>query len=146
MITAGFQTAFEEIKSSDQELRAMVDAIAQTIVVLGPDGELLHPNHALLDYTGLTLEELRSDFHRRFFHPDDLAEIRQRQEGMSRGLPFDSERRVRTREGSYRWWLIIYRPLRDCEGRIVRWYATGTNIDDRKRAEDRIRNENLALC
>src|SRR5215813_5457773 len=142
MITEGFQTAFEEVKSSDQELRNMVDAIAQTVVVLGPDGELLHPNQALLDYTGLTLEELRSDFHRRFFHPDDLAEMRQRQEGMSRGLPFESERRVRTREGKYRWWLISYRPLRDGEGRIVRWYATGSDIDDRKR-EERIRNEKL---
>jgi formate hydrogenlyase transcriptional activator len=143
--TAGFQTAFEEIKASDQELRNMVDAIAQTVVVLGPDGELLHPNQALLDYTGLTLEELRSDFHRRFFHPDDVAEIRQRQEGMSRGLPFESERRVRTREGKYRWWLISYRPLRDREGQIIRWYATGTDIDDRKRSEERIRNENVAL-
>src|SRR5262245_53225756 len=145
MITESFQTAFEEIKPPDQELRKMVDAIAQTVVVLGPDGELLHPNQALLDYTGLTLEELRSDFHRRFFHPDDAAEIRQRQEGMSRGLPFESERRVRTKEGKYRWWLISYRPLRDGDGRIVRWYATGIDIDDRKRANEQIRNGNLSL-
>src|SRR5215510_9314129 len=115
MITEGFQTGLEEIKSSARELRDMIDAIAQSVVVLGPDGEMLHPNQALLDYTGLTLEELRSDFHRRFFFPDDLAEMRQRQERMSRGLPFESERRVRTREGKYRWWLISYRPLRDGE-------------------------------
>jgi len=49
------------------------------------------------------------------------------------------------KDGKYRWFLIRYNPLHDEQGRILRWYATGTDIEDRKRAEERIRNENLAL-
>jgi transcriptional regulator with GAF, ATPase, and Fis domain len=49
------------------------------------------------------------------------------------------------KDGKYRWFLVRYNPLRDDQGRIIRWYATGTDIDDRKRAEERIRDENVAL-
>ncbi len=64
---------------------------------------------------------------------------------MARGLPFEIEQRARRKDGQYRWFLIRFNPFRDEEGRLVRWYATGTDIDDRKRAEDRTRNENVAL-
>jgi formate hydrogenlyase transcriptional activator len=60
-------------------------------------------------------------------------------------MPFELEWRVRRHDGEYRWFLVRYHPLRDEEGRILRWYASGTDIDDRKRAEERLRNENLAL-
>src|SRR5207247_10526222 len=53
--------------------------------------------------------------------------------------------RARRHDGQYRWFLVQYNPVRDEHGRTVRWYATGTDIDDRKRAEERTRNENLAL-
>jgi formate hydrogenlyase transcriptional activator len=62
-----------------------------------------------------------------------------------RGTPFELELRARQKDGQYRWRLIQYNPLRDQEGRIIRWYATGTDIDDRKQAEERLRSENLAL-
>jgi formate hydrogenlyase transcriptional activator len=55
------------------------------------------------------------------------------------------ELRARRRDGQYRWFLVRYNPLRDEQGRILRWYATGTDIEDRKQAEERVRNENLAL-
>lgn len=60
-------------------------------------------------------------------------------------MPFSNEQRALGPDGRYRWFLIHYNPLLDADGRIVRWYATGTDIDDRKRSEDRVRNENLAL-
>jgi formate hydrogenlyase transcriptional activator len=60
-------------------------------------------------------------------------------------VPFEIEQRARRRDGLYRWFLIQYNPYRDEQGQIVRWYATGTDIDDRKRNEDRTRNENIAL-
>src|SRR5262249_16902917 len=56
-----------------------------------------------------------------------------------------NEQRFRRRDGRYRWFFISYNPLLDADGRIVRWYATGTDIDERKRSENRTRNENLAL-
>jgi len=69
----------------------------------------------------------------------------QRQAALARGLPFEIEQRALRKDGQYRWFLIRYNPFRDEEGRLVSWYATGTDIDERKRAEDRTRNENVAL-
>jgi formate hydrogenlyase transcriptional activator len=80
------------------------------------------------------------------YHPEDWARLQdERRAGLSRAMPFELEWRVRRRDGEYRWFLVRYHPLRDEEGRILRWYASGTDIDDRKRAEERVRNENLAL-
>src|SRR6266480_6051986 len=144
---AALKQAFLEIKSSEQELRRITDAIPHTIVVLGPNGTVLYANRSVLEYSGLTMDEvLAPDFRTRFFHPEDVARLQdQRREGLSRGMPFEIEWRARRKDGQYRWFLIRYHPLRDDQGRILRWYATGTDIDDRKRDEERMRNENLAL-
>src|SRR5207245_10465491 len=69
----------------------------------------------------------------------------ERQAVLSTGLPFEIEQRALRNDGQYRWFLIRYNPFHDEQGRLIRWYATGTDIDDRKRAEDRTRNENVAL-
>src|SRR5712672_1629352 len=61
------------------------------------------------------------------------------------GLHFEAELRARRKDGEYRWFLIRYNPFRNEQGQLTRWYATGTDIDDRVRAEERTRNENLAL-
>src|SRR3989441_905934 len=144
---AALKKAFEEIKKSEAQLREIVDAIPQTIVVLGPDGNTLYVNRAMLDYTGLTMDEaMATDFRARVFHPEEVERLRdERQKALSRGTPFENEQRVRRRDGQYRWFLIGYNPLRDEKGHIIRWYATGTDIDDRKQAEERVRSENLAL-
>ncbi len=146
---AALKKAFHEIKASEQELRNIVDAISQSIVVLGPDGRGLYANRPLLDYTGLTMEQLIAPDSRgnpSFFHPEDWARLRdERLQGLARSLPFELEWRLLGKDGQYRWFLVRYHPLRDEQGRILRWYASGTDIDDRKRAEERMRNENLAL-
>ena len=139
--------AFLEIKTSAQHLRDMLDAIRQTIVVLSPDGTILHANRFVHEYTGLTSEELMAqDFPKRFFHPEDLVRLQdERRRRLSHPEPFELEWRVRRSDGQYRWSLIRYHPLCDEQGRILRWYATGTDIDEHKRAEERMRNETLAL-
>ena len=138
-----------KLRQDEQELRGIVDAISQTIVVLGPDGTALYANRPLLEFTGLTMEQLMTPDARgnpAFFHPEDWARLRdERRQGLSREVPFEIEWRLQRKDGQYRWFLIRYHPLRDEHGRILRWYASGTDIDDRKRAEERIRNENLAL-
>jgi formate hydrogenlyase transcriptional activator len=89
---------------------------------------------------------MSGDFRDRAFHPEDVARLRgDRLEALSRCKPFENEQRVLRKDGEYRWFLIQYKPLRDEQGRVIRWYATGTDIDDRVRAEQRTRNENLAL-
>jgi formate hydrogenlyase transcriptional activator len=135
------------LRKDEEELRRITDAIPQTIVVLDPKGHSLYANQAMLDYTGLTMQEVvGSDFRARTYHPDDLERVRaESKAGLARGLPFEIEQRALRKDGQYRWLLLRYNPFHDEQGSLVRWYVTGTDIDDRKRAEDRTRNENLAL-
>jgi formate hydrogenlyase transcriptional activator len=139
-------TAFEQVKKSEAELRTIIDAIPQLIIAIGADGEFLYANRALLEYTGLTKEDVRSGSFGEVHHPEDSERLRdERDAAISRGVPFEYERRVRHRDGQYRWLLVQYNPLLDERGEVIRWYATGTDIEDRKQAEERMRNENIAL-
>jgi PAS domain S-box-containing protein len=136
-----------KLREDERELRRITDAIPQTIVIQDPDGTPIYANQAVLDYTGLTMEDvITSDFRARIFHPEDLERLREeRRAALARGLPFEIEQRALRKDGQYRWFLIHYNPFRDEQGRLVRWYATGTDIDDRKRSEERTHNENLVL-
>jgi formate hydrogenlyase transcriptional activator len=100
-----------------------------------------------LNDTGLTPGEVSNQgFFARAFHPDDVERVRvERSAGLSEGVPFELELRTLRKNGQYHWQLIQYNPLKDKSGQVIRWYATATDIDDRKRTEDRLRNENLAL-
>jgi formate hydrogenlyase transcriptional activator len=140
-------TAFEGMQKSEGQLRQIVDAIPQSIVVLGPDGSVVYVNRTVLDYTGLSADEVReADFRPRVFHPEDVERLREtRRNGFARGLPWENELRVRRKDGQYRWFLIRYNPLFDEHGRLIRWCSSGTDIEDRKRGEERLREENLAL-
>ena len=139
--------AEEKVREDERALRRITDAIPENIVILDPDGVPLYANRATLDYTGLTMADVaRSDFRARVFHAEDLERVRdQRQAALANGVPFEFELRALSRHGQYRWFLTRYKPFHDEHGRLLRWYATGTDIDDRKRAEDRTRNENVAL-
>jgi formate hydrogenlyase transcriptional activator len=79
------------------------------------------------------------------YHPDDGEAARRTPGGAGTRHPFANEQRARRHDGQYRWRLIKYNPLRDEQGQILRWYATGTDIEERKQAEERVRKENLAL-
>jgi PAS domain S-box-containing protein len=144
---AALRRAFEEIAKSEAELRTIIDAIPQLIVAIGVDGQFLSANQAVLEYTGLTKEEMKLGNFREVFHPEDLERLRdERAAAISRGAPFEYELRIRgNRDGQYRWFLIQYNPLRGERGEIIRWYATGIDIDERKHAEERTRQENFAL-
>ena len=137
----------EKLRQDEREIRRITDAIPLTIVIQQPDGTPIYANQAVLDYSGFTMEDVvASDFRARLFHPEDLERLREeRQAALSRGVPFEIEQRARRKDGQYRWFLVRYNPFCDEQGRLVRWYATGTDIDDRKRTEDRVRNENVAL-
>ncbi|HKB89360.1 MAG TPA: sigma 54-interacting transcriptional regulator, partial [Opitutaceae bacterium] len=143
---AALTKAYDEIAKSEAELRTILDAIPQLITAIGADGNFLYANQAAREYTGLTVEELRSECLQPVFHAEDSERLRdEREAAISRGVPFQYERRVRRRDGQYRWFLAQYNALRDERGEVIRWYATGTDIDDRKQAEERTRQENFAL-
>jgi PAS domain S-box-containing protein len=145
-ITAAKQ-AEEKSRRDDHELRHIADAIAQVIVVLGPNGRPVYANRVALEYTGLSIEEVRAEsFRDRVVHPEDTEMFKEvRQNALLNGVPFETEQRVLGKDGKYRWFLLRYNPFRDEEGRLVRWYATAVDIEDRKVAEQRIQNENVTL-
>jgi formate hydrogenlyase transcriptional activator len=143
---AALTRALDEAAKSEAELRIIVDAIPQLIVVIGTDGNLQYANQAVLDYTGLTREEVGSEKFREAFHPEDTEKLRdQRDAAIATGTSFEYERRVRRRDGQYRWFLVQYKPLLDQQGEVIHWYTTGTDIDDRKQAEEKLRRSEWNL-
>jgi PAS domain S-box-containing protein len=141
--------AEEALQSSERNLRQVIDTIPTLIHVLGPDGSVLYVNPRVLDYTGLTLEDVqRGDYRARVGHPEDAEEsLRERRaHALSSAVPFESEYRVLGKDGQYRWFLARYNPLLDDQGKIDRWYVTATDIDDRKRAEAEIEQAYLRLA
>src|SRR5712664_703748 len=105
--------AEEKLRRSEEELRRMIDAIPQTIVVLEPDGTVATANRTTLEYTGLEPERMSgSEWRERVFHPEDMERLKEeRQQALARGLPFSLEWRARRKDGQYRWFLVQYNPL-----------------------------------
>jgi len=125
----------------------MLEFTPQLVRVFGPDHERIHANRIGLDYLGVSLEEWREIRDMcRFVHPDDGDRMRalfDRARAIS--AAFELEVRLRKADGSYRWFLVRYNPVCDNKGQVMRWYVAGTDIEDRKQAEDRLQRENVAL-
>jgi PAS domain S-box-containing protein len=138
----------EKLRQSEGELRTITDAIRQSIIVLTPDGTTLYANQVACEYSGLTVDEVvKEGSLARICHPDDINRVREeRRIGLLEGVPFDLEMRFLHKSGQDRWNVMQYNPLKDESGQIIRWYATATDIDDRKKAEERLRNENVKLA
>src|SRR5438094_2970882 len=142
--------AEEKLRQDERELRQLIDFLPEQVLVLDTEGSLLQANQMLLEYNGHTLEEMQGagsdERHKRDLHPDDLERARsERRCGLASGVPFEIEKRMRGKDGRYRWFLFRYNPLLNEQGRVARWFATATDIEDRKRSEERVRSENLAL-
>jgi len=139
--------AEERIREQEMEFRQILDLAPEIIAVYGPKRERLYANHVMLDYIGLSLEEWqRSADHNVGAHPDDNERIDVLfGRAVARACADELELRLRKRDGGYRWFLARFFPLRDEQGQITRWYVTATDIEERKQAEDRLRQENVAL-
>jgi len=140
------RVAEQRLQQQEMELRQILDLAPQLIAVFGPHLERLYANRMSLDYFGLTLDEWRDTRPGAVGHPDDTGRLQsQWDRSMSSGSAFEIEVRLRKGDGSYRWFLNRYNPVRDEQGQVLRWYAACTDIEDRKRAEDRLDRENAAL-
>jgi len=130
----------EDRKRAEMQSRTLIDAIPQQIWSGPPDGTLDYCNERWRSYMGLGLEELQGDGWQRMLHPDDRNRVLKAwQESVANGTPYEQEERHRGADGRYRWFLSRGVPLRDDDGRIVRWYGTNTDIEDRKLAEQELR-------
>ena len=134
-------------EADDETLRSIIDAIPGHVFILDRDAGYIVSNQQALDYLGLTHEELRGqDVPLQVVHPDDIDRfIALRSASFSAGTLFETEARVRGKDGEYRWFLVRIKPLRDASGQIIRWYGIRTEIDARKRAEETIRENEQEL-
>jgi formate hydrogenlyase transcriptional activator len=145
----------ERIRGQEAELRQVLDITPQHVHVLTADANLIYTNEvarqfhgdALDDWRGRPLHQWRIDeLPIMLFHPDDrervMNELRSK---LSSESPHETEARLVGYDGKYRWFLFRYNPLRDEQGRVVRWYVAGTDIEDRKQTEERLQHENVAL-
>ena len=134
------------LRKSEGELRQILDLAPQLVGVLGPQAERLYANRVALSYFGVTLDEWRQRDRKSEVHPDDVDRITAHiDRSLLTGAAGEVEMRLRARDGTYRWFLVRSNPLRDDQGQLVRWYIAYTDIEDRKRAEERLREENVAL-
>jgi len=129
------QKAFDEIKRSQDHLQLVIDAIPILVWRAGPDGAPDFLNQPALDYTGLSPDQAETGWPRAF-HPDDKKAMLINWSAIREsGRPGSLEARLRRFDGKYRWFLFQAEPLRDKSGKIVKWYGSATDIEDRKLAE-----------
>src|SRR6266404_5078042 len=133
------QKAFDEIKKSEDRLRLVIDTITTLVWRAGPEGNPDFLNQPALDYTGLSLDQAAAVWPRAF-HPDDMASMLEKWRAIRKsGMRGELEARLRRFDGEYRWFLHRAEPLRDELGNIVKWYGSSTDIEDRKRTEEALR-------
>ncbi len=142
----GINFDIEDRKQAEIELRQILDLAPQIIGVLGPKRERLYANRVALAYYGVTLEEWRQRSFGPEVHPDDFDRVKTLVDrSVTNPAAYEAEMRLRRGDGTYRWFLVRYNPLRDDQGQLIRWYLACSDIDDRRRTEDRMRNETIAL-
>src|SRR3954468_1574836 len=138
--------AENKIREQEMEFRQILDLAPQLVGVFGPNHERLYANRFTLDYIGLSLDQWQQRGFGSAVHPDDSERFRAGADrSFKNGSAYELELRVRKKDGTYRWFLVRYNPLRGDKAQIVRWYAACTDIDERKRAEEKLRQENVAL-
>jgi PAS domain S-box-containing protein len=136
----------QRLEEREKELQQVLDLTPHIVTVYGPRGERLYINQVGLNYYRKSLDEWRRHPMGADGHPDDLEHcMAQVARAFSQGTSLDHEARLRGGDGIYRWFLGHLKPVRDNDGKIVRWYMALTDIDDRRRAEERLQQENVAL-
>jgi PAS domain S-box-containing protein len=139
--------AEEALRASEQSLRLVVDSIPGFIATMNPAGEFQLFNRQLLEYFGLTREELNNWATSDIIHPDDLSRaVASFMSALETGQPYDSEHRCRRADGVYRWFNVRALPVRDMEDRILSWYLLLTDTDDRKQAAEQLKRREASLA
>ena len=139
--------AEEALQVSGRNLSVIINTIPTHIYVLNTEESVQYVNQAVMEYTGLSLDDVQlEDYRDRVIHPEDFKRVRaERAASLGRGAPFSTEQRVLAKDGQYRWFLVRYNPQLDEQGRIDRWYVAAFDIDDRKRAEAQVEQAYLRL-
>src|SRR3984893_16647110 len=136
----------QEGRQSQDDIRRICDTIPALAWSARSDGSAEFFNRRWLDYTGLSVEQARDWGWTVALHPDDLSGLVDYWRSvLAAGEPGEIEARLRRLDGVYRWFLFRVTPSFDNEGRVVKWFGTNTDIEDRKRAEEALRSNEQSL-
>jgi len=134
------------VRESEYKLRQIIDTVPGIVWATGPDGENTYANQRLLDYIGVPHRDFRKRGWQQFVHPDDLPEtLKAFHHAIETGTSYEAVHRVRRSDGEFRWHRDHGEPLRDREGRIIQWYGLSIDVDEAKKAEDRLRRSEAYL-
>ena len=140
------QAREEAARRSERELREVIERIPAMVWMTLPDGTATFVNRGWTEYFGLSLEDLLGWGWSRTVHPDDVEQfVGKWRASLATGQPLEGEIRVRRADGEYRCFLVRVVSARDEQGKILNWYGAGTEIEDRKRAEDALRASEASL-
>jgi len=132
--------ALKEVEAAHRQLRLVIDTVPTLLSSAGPDGQVEFVNQGWRDFGGLSVEEVKGWRWVEALHPDDQGRfVADYRAALASGVPLESEARLRRADGEYRWLLLRAVPLRDERGTIVRWYGAADDIEDQKRAEEKVR-------
>ena len=139
-------TPKEALTNSEQELRLLVEAIPALVWRAGPEGNIDYVNKRVLDYLGAPLGEVIGWGWMDKVHPDDVAfKIRSWLQNLESGKPHDAICRLRGADGRYRWFEVRGEPLQASEGTVLSWTGVLIDIDDRRKAEEALRESEYKL-
>ncbi|HZZ16161.1 MAG TPA: ATP-binding protein [Candidatus Sulfotelmatobacter sp.] len=131
------QRLYENLRRSEQELRDVIDAVPAHVWRASPDGAVDFINERLQQFVGLPAQDILGWNWQFALHPDDRDRfVSEWRAALKEGRPHEHEVRVRRVDGQYCWYNVRNVPLRDDAGNVVKWYGTGIEIEDRKRAEE----------
>jgi PAS domain S-box-containing protein len=137
LLWAVYQMRVHQLQEQEKKFRDAVETMPALAFVADPNGSRTFLNRGWIDYTGLSSEQASGSGWEMAIHPDDLKRVTERwRDSQTTGQPLDYEVRLRRgSDGAYRWFQTRARPLRDNRGKIVKWCAVATDIEDRKDAE-----------
>jgi PAS domain S-box-containing protein len=145
-LTVRLKRAEEALRARELNFQLIVDSFPAPVAVITPTGQVEALNQPVLEYFGKSFEELTGWASSDPVHPDDRSQVIEvRQKALERGETYEVESRHRRADGVYRWFHLRGFPLKDTDGRILRWCVLLTDIDDRKRAEAQLAGENRLL-
>lgn len=145
--TGELQKSNVELSEREHQLRLLTEVIPQQIWSGAPDGSIDYCNQRLLDYVGCSMNEMKSERFMETIHPADRDLFRQSwQTALATGEPFEGEWRVRRADGEYRTFVTRAVPLRQAEGKALRWYGTNTDIEDHKKSEQALLTSQTELA
>lgn len=124
------------LREREEEFRTIANSLPQLAWMTGPDGSIAWYNERWYEYTGTTFEEMKGWGWKFVHHPDHLERVTAKfVEAIAQGSAWEDTFPLRGKDGQYRWFLSRALPIRDPEGRVVRWFGTNTDVTEQREIE-----------